>query len=62
MDLVGKAKRVRIYLNEGARIGMRPAHLAVVEFLRRENTQGATVIRAIEGFVEHGDRCASHGG
>jgi CBS domain-containing protein len=60
VDLVGKAKRVRIYVNEGDRIGMRPAHLAIVEFLRRENTQGATVIRAIEGFGSTGQIHVSH--
>src|SRR5574342_398570 len=60
VDLVGKAKRVRIYVNEGDRVGMRPAHLAIVEFLRRENTHGATVIRAIEGFGSTGQIHVSH--
>jgi CBS domain-containing protein len=55
-----KGKRVRIYLNEGDRIGGRPAHLALVEFLRRENAQGATVFRAVEGFGAAGQVHASH--
>ncbi len=50
MDLTGKAKRVRIYVSEGAKIGHQPAPMALVEFLRRENTEGATVIRATAGF------------
>ncbi len=60
MDLVGKAKRVRIYLDEDERVGHRAAHLAILEFLRRENTQGATVIRGIEGFGASGELHVSH--
>lgn len=48
--LEGTAKRVRIYLNEGDLVGHTAAHVAVVEFLRRENAAGATVFRTIEGF------------
>jgi CBS domain-containing protein len=48
--VLGKAKRVRIYVNEGDRIGHRPAPMALLELLRRENTQGATVFRAVAGF------------
>lgn len=60
MDLIGKAKRVRVYVNEGDRVGTQPAHLALIEFLRRENAQGATVIRAIEGFGGTGRIHVSH--
>ncbi len=60
MDLVGKAKRVRIYVNEGDKVGMKPAHLAVLEFLRRENAQGATVTRGVEGFGATGEIHVSH--
>ncbi len=60
MDLVGKAKRVRIYVNEDDKVGIRPAHLALLEFLRRENAQGATVFRAVEGFGATGRIHVSH--
>jgi len=50
MELPGKAKRVRIYINEDDRIGHRPAAYAILEFLRRENAQGASLIRAASGF------------
>jgi len=49
MDL-GKARRVRIYVNEGDKIGHQPAPMALIEFLRRQNAQGATVFRASAGF------------
>lgn len=60
MDLMGKARRVRIYVNEGDKVGWRPAHLAVIEFLRRENAQGATVLRGVEGFGAAGRIHVSH--
>jgi CBS domain-containing protein len=60
MDLVGKARRVRIYLSEGEKVGWKPAHLALLEFLRRENAQGATVIRGVEGFGATGQIHVSH--
>lgn len=44
------AKRVRIYVNEGDKIGHRPAPMALLEWLRRESAQGATVFRASAGF------------
>jgi CBS domain-containing protein len=50
MELVGSARRVRIYLSEGDKVGHQPASLAVLELLRREDAQGATVIRAVAGF------------
>jgi CBS domain-containing protein len=60
VDLVGKARRVRIYVNEGDKVGWKPAHLAVLEFLRRENAQGATVVRGTEGFGATGQIHVSH--
>lgn len=60
MDLVGRAKRIRIYVNEGDQIGHVPADRALVEFLRRENAQGATVVRGIEGFGATGEIHVSH--
>lgn len=51
MDLAGRAKQVRIYLNEGDTAGRQPAYLAVLELLRREHCAGATVTRGIVGFT-----------
>ncbi len=55
MDTVGRAKRVRVYLSEDDRIGRRPAPLALLELLRGENVQGATVLRASAGFGAAGE-------
>lgn len=55
MTLEGRGKRVRIYVNEGDRVGHQTADMAVLTFLRRENAAGATVFRAVEGFGGHGD-------
>src|SRR5512146_2230555 len=60
VDLVGKGRRVRIYVNERDKVGWKPAHLALLEFLRRENAQGATVIRGVEGFGAAGQIHVSH--
>ena len=54
MELVGKAKRVRAYLSEGAKIGHQPAWMAMLELLRRENAQGATLVRGVSGFGSTG--------
>ncbi len=55
MALEGRGKRVRIYLNEGDRVGQQTADVAVLTFLRGENAAGATVFRAVEGFGGHGE-------
>jgi CBS domain-containing protein/PII-like signaling protein len=60
METLGKAKRVRIYVSEDDRVGVRPLHLAILELLRRENAQGATVIRGFEGFGATGQIHVSH--
>jgi len=60
MDLVGKAKRVRIYLNEDDRVGRTWAPEAILGFLRGEEAQGATVFRGIEGFGATGVVHVSH--
>lgn len=54
MESLGRAKRVRIYVNEDDRAGGKPLHVAILELLRRENAQGATVLRAVEGFGAQG--------
>jgi len=51
---LGKARRVRIYLNEGDRTGRGPAHLAILALLREENAQGATALLGVEGFGASG--------
>jgi CBS domain-containing protein len=54
-DLVGKAKRVRVYTSEDERVGRTPAPHAVLDLLRRESAQGATLIRASSGFGATGE-------
>ncbi|HEY4394284.1 MAG TPA: DUF190 domain-containing protein [Polyangia bacterium] len=49
-----KARRVRIYLEENDRVGHRPAHLAIVELLRKQKAAGASVFRGLEGFGSSG--------
>ncbi|MGB8296198.1 MAG: DUF190 domain-containing protein [Polyangia bacterium] len=53
--LTGKAKRVRIYVNEGDGHGYQPIHTALLAFLRKEGASGATALRAIEGFGASGE-------
>jgi CBS domain-containing protein len=60
VELVGKAKRVRIYVSEGDKVRHVPASLAIIELLRRENAQGATVLRAVAGFGAAGQLHVSH--
>jgi CBS domain-containing protein len=55
MSLEGQAKRVRIYLNHGDMVGHTAAHIAIVEFLRKQDAAGATVFRASEGFGSQGE-------
>lgn len=59
METLGKARRVRIYLSEDDRRGGKLLYRAVVELLRGENAQGATVLRAVEGFGAAGQLHAS---
>jgi PII-like signaling protein len=60
VDLVGKARRVRIYVSEGVKVGRKPAHLAILELLRAEDAHGATVLRGVEGLGSHGHIHVSH--
>ena len=50
METLGKARRVRIYIDEDDRRAGKLLYRAVVELLRAESAQGATVFRALEGF------------
>lgn len=58
--MLGKAKRVRVYLSEGEKAGLRPAHLAILELLRREGAAGATSYRGLEGFGSGGEVHVAH--
>lgn len=60
MQAIGKARRVRIYLNEHDRVGHEPADLALLELLRRDGARGATVLRASGGFGSSGELHAAH--
>ncbi len=50
MQALGTARRVRIYVKEDDRREGKLLMHALIDLLRSENAQGATVIRAIEGF------------
>lgn len=50
MEQPSKARRVRIYLNEDDRRDGRLLYKVLVEHLRTQGAQGATVMRALEGF------------
>ena len=54
MDLAGKGKRVRIYLSESSRVGGESAWMAILELLRKEGAQGATLVRGVSGFGSTG--------
>jgi CBS domain-containing protein len=54
MDLVGTAKRVRVYVKESDAIGRKPAPQALLEFLQRERAAGATLLRGTAGFGSSG--------
>lgn len=55
MQTLGKARRVRIYTGEDDRWEGVPLHRAVVDLLRAEHAQGATVYRGVEGFGAAGE-------
>lgn len=55
MQMIGKAKRVWIFVNEGDLVAHKPAHLAIMDMLVREGASGATVFRALEGFGGKGE-------
>jgi CBS domain-containing protein len=54
MNLVGKAKRVRIYVKENDLIGHKRAPYALLDWLRRERAAGATLIRGTAGVGSSG--------
>jgi PII-like signaling protein/predicted transcriptional regulator len=53
MQIIGKAKKVTVFIGESDRWGHKPLHMAILEMLRKENCAGATVTRALAGFGAH---------
>lgn len=45
------AVQVSVYLNEADKFERQPLHIALLEYLRRENVAGATVVHAVAGFT-----------
>lgn len=45
------AVQVTMYLNEADEWQGRPLHLEILNYLRRENVAGATVLHAVAGFT-----------
>ncbi len=45
------AVQVTIYLNEADEWQHRPLHIELLNYLRRENVAGATVLHAVGGFT-----------
>jgi len=54
MNVVGKARRVRIYVKESDAIGHKRAPFAILDWLRRERAAGATLIRGAAGLGSSG--------
>ena len=45
------AVQISIYLNEGDEWHHRPLHMELLNYLRKENVAGATVLHAVAGFT-----------
>ena len=45
------AVQVTIYLNEADEYQRRPAHLQILNYLRKENIANAVVVHAVAGFI-----------
>jgi PII-like signaling protein len=53
--LTGRTAKLTVYVGRQERAGGRPAHVAVVDTLRRRGIAGATVLLGLDGTV-HGER------
>jgi CBS domain-containing protein len=53
MEIIGRAKKVTVYIGESDKWGRKPLHAAILEMLRAEDCAGATVTRAMSGFGAH---------
>lgn len=60
MDTAGPATWLRIYIGESDQWQHKPLYQALVEFFRKENVAGATVLRGVEGFGAHSQIHAAH--
>lgn len=47
-------KQLRIYLEESIKHEGKPAYAEIMQYLRRHDFAGATVMRGLEGFGRHG--------
>src|SRR6266446_4244590 len=54
MNIVGKAKRIRVYVSENEVIGHKRAPYAILDWLRREGAAGVTLIRGMAGVGASG--------
>jgi PII-like signaling protein len=50
MKLMGKCKKLRIYLDEDLRLGKVPLYRAILEIFLKEGAAGATLFKGHEGF------------
>jgi PII-like signaling protein len=50
MELAGKCKKLRVYVDEDLKHGNVPLYHAILEILLKEGVAGATVFRGYEGF------------
>jgi len=53
MNRTGQALWLRIYIGETDQWQHKPLHQALVEFFRKEQVAGATVLRGVEGYGSH---------
>jgi PII-like signaling protein len=60
MSVLGRAKRVRVYLTESVKVGHQSAAIALLQLLRKEGAHGATVFRGNAGFGPAGHMHVSH--
>jgi uncharacterized protein len=50
MELTGKCKKLRIYVDEDLKHGHVPLYHAILEILLKEGVAGATIFKGMEGF------------
>lgn len=53
MQVLGKAKKVTIYIDESDKWKHKPLHTAILDRLKAEDCAGATITRAVAGFGAH---------
>jgi len=60
MNRTGQAIWLRIYIGESDQWHHKPLYQALVEFFRKEQVAGATVLRGVEGYGAHSQIHAAH--